>query len=90
MKRVVELEIQLENVQHGAVSSTTSNESHSVDSKDMAGLKIRIKSLERELQMHTGRWGKGIRLYPDQARRKGKEDIGAYARRLLGKSSGKV
>jgi len=50
MKRVVELEIQLENVQHGAVSSTTSNESHSVDSKDMAGLKIRIKSLERELQ----------------------------------------
>lgn len=50
MKRVVELEIQLENVQHGAVSSSTSNESHSVDSKDMAGLKIRIKSLERELQ----------------------------------------
>lgn len=50
MKRVVELEIQLENLQHGAVSSSTSNESHSVDSKDMAGLKIRIKSLERELQ----------------------------------------
>lgn len=48
-KRVLELEIQLENAQQGAVSSSASNEGQSVDMKDVAGLKIRIKGLEREL-----------------------------------------
>ena len=41
------MEIQLENAQQGATS--TESNSHSVDSKDVSALKIRIKSLEREM-----------------------------------------
>ena len=53
-KRVLELEIQLENSRVGSpVSSANADSSQASDSlinKDMAALKIRIKSLEREVQ----------------------------------------
>lgn len=53
-KRALELEIQLENVRVGSpVSSANAESSQASDSlvnKDVAALKIRIKSLEREIQ----------------------------------------
>lgn len=48
-KRVLELEIQLENNRVASPVSSSGAESQS-DTKDVAALKIRIKSLEREVQ----------------------------------------
>lgn len=48
-KRVLELEIQLENNRVASPVSSSGADSQS-DMKDTASLKIRIKSLERELQ----------------------------------------
>lgn len=48
-KRVLELEIQLENNRVASPVSSSGAESQS-DMKDIAAFKIRIKSLERELQ----------------------------------------
>lgn len=47
-KRVLELEIQLENTR--VASPVSSGAESQSDTKDLAALKIRIKSLERELQ----------------------------------------